>query len=815
MFLWLLSGQKTNVCSLGKVVIDLTKATHIIHHNEDPVHDANQPMRPFTVKARQSGRSLLHYIGLPSSYDSWVNDQEYDMASARPLDTTPTRQWPYHLKASWVKDSYTYNEWMDHGDYSYSMDGDNNNNNNLKRYIEEDATDDTNGTPPKKVKPIENPTSLQQQQQQQHSHHQLGDHTLLATSTTSSNQDQQTSIPQSDQTSVPATSSYIEHDIIQYRSIQGHDITIPSYAAWFELGKVNDIERNSLPEFFSSKSKWKTPTIYKDYRDFMVNSYRINPMDYLTITACRRNLMGDVCAIIRVHSFLEQWGLINYQVDPSIRPPSSLNAPAEVDQLQAVTIKSTLPSTTNAITNQLVDMDVDSKTKVLADDINDNPAAASVDQDDSDSELKAIKHDSDGDTKMDNNNGNSGQCDHDDLKCATCETQSMEPYYQHSKQLDVKLCGACYFDGKYSMNLRPSEFIKRKRTSTAPSTLPSPSLLSPKLSHSSNTSTSSPPSPSSDHRNESWTDEENTLLEEGMKKYYNDWSKIADHIKTRTRDQCLLHYLQLPMEDPYVDTEVSKLGLLQFDQSSNSAENSIMSTVAFMASTVKPHVAAAAAGHAPRDNDAEDDDDKKQPDEDSKDLLEKQQVEEELRGLLYQLIRNKLGQFQDQSKQYEEKEVLLGDERRLLEKERHNLNQDQLSFEKLVSSVRQEIAKQQGGQLQHQQQRHDAAHALGYRGLDGGKPGNYPAMMNGNNPHQLSTMGMTPAQVQQQMAAHPTNGPPPMFMNAQQQQNYIRFQQQQQQIQLQLQMQMQQDQQQQRQHGPRPNHPQNYNMMSL
>jgi hypothetical protein len=28
-------------------------------------------------------------------------------------------------------------------------------------------------------------------------------------------------------------------------------------------------------------------------------------------------------------------------------------------------------------------------------------------------------------------------------------------------------------------------------------------------------------------------------------------------------------------------------------------------------------------------------------------------------------------------------------------------------------------------------------------------------------------------------------------------------------------MQMQQDQQQQRQHGPRPNHPQNYNMMSL
>jgi SWI/SNF related-matrix-associated actin-dependent regulator of chromatin subfamily C len=46
----------------------------------------------------------------------------------------------------------------------------------------------------------------------------------------------------------------------------------------------------------------------------MINTYRLNPIEYLTVTACRRNLAGDVCAIMRVHSFLEQWGLINYQV---------------------------------------------------------------------------------------------------------------------------------------------------------------------------------------------------------------------------------------------------------------------------------------------------------------------------------------------------------------------------------------------------------------------------------------------------------------------------------------------------------------------
>jgi hypothetical protein len=69
-----------------------------------------------------------------------------------------------------------------------------------------------------------------------------------------------------------------------------------------------------LPEFFSGKNRSKTPQIYKDYRDFMINTYRLNPSEYLTVTACRRNLAGDVGAIMRVHAFLEQWGLINYQV---------------------------------------------------------------------------------------------------------------------------------------------------------------------------------------------------------------------------------------------------------------------------------------------------------------------------------------------------------------------------------------------------------------------------------------------------------------------------------------------------------------------
>lgn len=97
---------------------------------------------------------------------------------------------------------------------------------------------------------------------------------------------------------------------------QTHSIVLPSYSTWFDMNTINQIEKKALPEFFNNRNRSKTPHVYKDYRDFMINTYRLNPSEYLTVTACRRNLAGDVCAIMRVHAFLEQWGLINYQVRP-------------------------------------------------------------------------------------------------------------------------------------------------------------------------------------------------------------------------------------------------------------------------------------------------------------------------------------------------------------------------------------------------------------------------------------------------------------------------------------------------------------------
>jgi SWI/SNF related-matrix-associated actin-dependent regulator of chromatin subfamily C len=110
------------------------------------------------------------------------------------------------------------------------------------------------------------------------------------------------------------TKASIESSAREHLISQTHSIILPSYSTWFDMHVINNIERKALPEFFNNRNRSKTPAVYKDYRDFMINTYRLNPVEYLTVTACRRNLAGDVCAIMRVHTFLEQWGLINYQV---------------------------------------------------------------------------------------------------------------------------------------------------------------------------------------------------------------------------------------------------------------------------------------------------------------------------------------------------------------------------------------------------------------------------------------------------------------------------------------------------------------------
>ena len=82
-------------------------------------------------------------------------------------------------------------------------------------------------------------------------------------------------------------------------------------AAWFRLDRVDEVERRSLPEFFDARSKTKTPTTYMQMRNQIVQTYREAPGAHLSITECRRHLAADVGSVVRLHQFLEHWGIIN------------------------------------------------------------------------------------------------------------------------------------------------------------------------------------------------------------------------------------------------------------------------------------------------------------------------------------------------------------------------------------------------------------------------------------------------------------------------------------------------------------------------
>lgn len=50
-----------------------------------------------------------------------------------------------------------------------------------------------------------------------------------------------------------------------------------------------------------------------------------------------------------------------------------------------------------------------------------------------------------------------------------------------------------------------------------------------------------------------WTYQETLLLLEGLELYKDDWNKVCEHVGSRTQDECILHFLRLPIEDPYLE----------------------------------------------------------------------------------------------------------------------------------------------------------------------------------------------------------------------------------------------------------------------
>ncbi|EIW55293.1 Smarcc1 protein [Trametes versicolor FP-101664 SS1] len=407
-----------------------------------------------------------------------------------------------------------------------------------------------------------------------------------------------------DPAQLEATRLRLEEQARKYLAAQTHEVIIPSYAAWFDMSKIHPIERRALPEFFNSRHRSKTPAIYKDYRDFMINTYRLRPSEYLTVTACRRNLAGDVCAIMRVHAFLEQWGLINYQIDPDQRPAALappftghfrviLDTPRGLQSLhpgtrpkdpnaQAAVNGATKPSPTPAsleLRNSIYQTSAKSSRPV------------------SSTEAASLANGANG-ISGDNPTTIKYQCD-------TCGVDCTSVRYHSLKQKNFELCPPCYLDGRFPSHMYSGDFVKLTSTTSANGVHQAAGAAA----------------------DDDWTDQEILLLLEGVEMYDDDWSAIEEHVGTRSAQQCIRKFLQLPIEDPYVSAE-GDLGPLRYARVPfEQADNPVMSVVAFLAGVISPGVAAEAAKTALHQ--LTDGDTKVAPEEDQKEGIKADSTPEE------------------------------------------------------------------------------------------------------------------------------------------------------------------------------------------
>ncbi|XP_036007268.1 SWI/SNF complex subunit SMARCC2 isoform X2 [Fundulus heteroclitus] len=529
----------------GSVTEDKTSSSHIVVPIPTSLEE-EEWVRPVMKRDKQV---LLHWGYFPDSYDTWIPASEIEAA----VEDPPSPEKPRKVHAKWILDLDQYNEWMNEEDYEVGEGCPKRKRISAKTLTDEVTTPDErrdkkpgsakkrkrspspSPTPPpqesKKKNTKKGPTTPytkskrgQREEEQEELSKDLDEASPVPASeegntakTNNTKKDSEstpvkgaTDMDEQEEESMetagkeeeegspsvkgePVKSSDLHEDNV---TEQTHHIIIPSYAAWFDYNSVHAIERRALPEFFNGKNKSKTPEIYLAYRNFMIDTYRLNPQEYLTSTACRRNLAGDVCAIMRVHAFLEQWGLINYQVDSESRPTPMGPPPTSHFHVLADTPSSLVP--------------LQPKTSQQ-----------------------------------------------------TPATQPMMTFPDKVKEKPTDL---------QNFGLRTDMYSKK---------------------------TASAKSKSAASSMREWTEQETLLLLEGLEMYKDDWNKVSEHVGSRTQDECILHFLRLPIEDPYLEDSSSTLGPLAYQPVPFSqAGNPVMSTVAFLASVVDPRVASAAAKSA-------------------------------------------------------------------------------------------------------------------------------------------------------------------------------------------------------------------------
>nr|XP_008361003.2 SWI/SNF complex subunit SWI3C-like isoform X2 [Malus domestica] len=341
---------------------------------------------------------------------------------------------------------------------------------------------------------------------------------------------------------------------------------VPMHADWFSPATVHRLERQVVPHFFSGKSSDHTPELYMHCRNEIVAKYMENPEKRLAFSDFQQ-LLGRLSTedLTRIIRFLDHWGIINYCAEaPSHEPCNGSSYLRE-----EVNGEIQVPSAALKSIDSLIKFDKPRCRLKAAEVYSSLPCHGDDDVSDLDNTIRK---------RLSENH------------CNYCSSSLPSVYYQSQKEVDVLLCSNCFHEGRYVVGHSSIDFVRIDSTKDY-----------------------------GDLDGESWTDQETLLLLEAMEIHNENWNEIAEYVGSKSKAQCILHFLRLPVEDGLLENiEVPGMSLSSnlsdkdgrggFHSSSNgsclqdadsdsrfpfaNSGNPVMALVSFLASSVGPRVAA-------------------------------------------------------------------------------------------------------------------------------------------------------------------------------------------------------------------------------
>ncbi|XP_022763273.1 SWI/SNF complex subunit SWI3D-like isoform X2 [Durio zibethinus] len=294
-----------------------------------------------------------------------------------------------------------------------------------------------------------------------------------------------------------ALEAKIEAEFEAVRSRDSNAHVVPNHCGWFSWKKVHHLEERVLPSFFNGKSPMRTPDVYMEIRNWIMKKFHANPSMQIELKDLSDLEVGDMDARQEVLEFLDYWGLINF--NPFL-PVGSAVPNADGDGM----------AKKDSLLDKLFHFEaIESRPQVVP-----RPNLSTSSPQSRFLPESAVAED------LVRPEGPSVE-----YHCNSCSADCSRKRYHCQKQADFDLCTDCFSNGKFGSGMSSSDFILME------------------------------PAEGSGLSGGKWTDQETLLLLEALELYKENWNEIAEHVATKTKAQCILHFVQMPIEDVFFNCD--------------------------------------------------------------------------------------------------------------------------------------------------------------------------------------------------------------------------------------------------------------------